>query len=720
MKIILVIFLILITIILIPNTYAETPQWVKNTAGWWATDAISETEFVNAIEFLVNDGIIQVETAQVSEKSQNIPEWIKNTAGWWATDAISETEFVNAIEFLIKLGIINISEECKFENGTLNASVGWHQKFSHVSEVEKMILCQNIDLTFLDESVFSERASEENRINQYGFRGEEFSQVKPDNTYRIFIVGSSVAYGQHVLEKDTISVQLQNLFEKYDLELEIEVINGGFGNSWSKTEVKWIKENVSNFEPDLVIILDGWTDVTRELVRNSDWDEDANVENWIVRWNELCEFGTKNEFGTVVAIQPILGSSNKMFTNQEAMEFNHHVFQNSHLELLKEYANSLEKLKSCTKTADLTNIYDGYFFPIYLDLGHVNSLGNKIISDELFRLSVPIIFDDESIQAKLLNDINQSKFKIANKIESEKNFSGVIFSDTKFDSMDNHRFWFTDFLNVDFSGVTLSNTDFRLVDLYNSDFKESTLKDVKIIRGLVDKVNFSDASFTNVKFSTSNIRNSDFNNSILDNIENYGTTYVGNDFTNSIIKNTLFKRTMLFTNDFSGTKFENVVMESVILAGSDFSGVNFSSIDIREGTDFTAKTGLGPDKLTKAAILHKSDFRNSNAADIFFSVLTVDKEISEEVKNQLHTYRENYAVDASNANFSELDLSNKNFIAVNLESADLSNTDLTNSDFRYANLSNAILEGANLEGANLEGANLEGANLNCDNHKVCE
>ena len=39
----------------IPNVFAESvPDWVKNTAGWWATDAISEAEFVNAIEFLIN------------------------------------------------------------------------------------------------------------------------------------------------------------------------------------------------------------------------------------------------------------------------------------------------------------------------------------------------------------------------------------------------------------------------------------------------------------------------------------------------------------------------------------------------------------------------------------------------------------------------------------------------------------------------------------------
>ena len=30
--------------------------------------------------------------------AENVPDWVKNTAGWWATDAISETEFVTAID----------------------------------------------------------------------------------------------------------------------------------------------------------------------------------------------------------------------------------------------------------------------------------------------------------------------------------------------------------------------------------------------------------------------------------------------------------------------------------------------------------------------------------------------------------------------------------------------------------------------------------------------
>ena len=101
--------LVLSGIILIPNVFAENvPDWVKNTAGWWAEDVISETEFVNAIEYLVKEDIIQVDVSQTSETSQSVPDWVKNTAGWWAEDVISETEFVNAIVYLIKIGIISI------------------------------------------------------------------------------------------------------------------------------------------------------------------------------------------------------------------------------------------------------------------------------------------------------------------------------------------------------------------------------------------------------------------------------------------------------------------------------------------------------------------------------------------------------------------------------------------------------------------------------------
>ena len=95
---------------LLPSSFADgVPDWIKNTAGWWADDQISEVEFVNAIEFLVNNGIIVVSDTKQSESgADGVPDWIKNTAGWWADDQISEVEFVNAIEFLINTNVMNI------------------------------------------------------------------------------------------------------------------------------------------------------------------------------------------------------------------------------------------------------------------------------------------------------------------------------------------------------------------------------------------------------------------------------------------------------------------------------------------------------------------------------------------------------------------------------------------------------------------------------------
>jgi len=45
----------------------------------------------------------------VQSNSSVIPEWVKNTAGWWAGDEIPDSAFVNAIQYLIKEGIMVIS-----------------------------------------------------------------------------------------------------------------------------------------------------------------------------------------------------------------------------------------------------------------------------------------------------------------------------------------------------------------------------------------------------------------------------------------------------------------------------------------------------------------------------------------------------------------------------------------------------------------------------------
>lgn len=43
------------------------PAWIKNTASWWATDQISETEFLRAIGYLIDNEIIRVNTLPASD-----------------------------------------------------------------------------------------------------------------------------------------------------------------------------------------------------------------------------------------------------------------------------------------------------------------------------------------------------------------------------------------------------------------------------------------------------------------------------------------------------------------------------------------------------------------------------------------------------------------------------------------------------------------------------
>ena len=88
----------------------SVPQWVKNTAGWWAEDKISEDEFVKGIEFLVKERIIDnVKTGNVESASSAVPIWVKNNAGWWAEGQIDDNSFVKGIEYLVKVGLISVT-----------------------------------------------------------------------------------------------------------------------------------------------------------------------------------------------------------------------------------------------------------------------------------------------------------------------------------------------------------------------------------------------------------------------------------------------------------------------------------------------------------------------------------------------------------------------------------------------------------------------------------
>ncbi len=90
---------------------SKIPNWVKNNAGWWADGSIDDDSFVQGIQFLIKEKILQFQfTSQGSVSDNNvIPAWVKNNAGWWADGQISESDFLNGIKYLIEKGIVRVS-----------------------------------------------------------------------------------------------------------------------------------------------------------------------------------------------------------------------------------------------------------------------------------------------------------------------------------------------------------------------------------------------------------------------------------------------------------------------------------------------------------------------------------------------------------------------------------------------------------------------------------
>jgi hypothetical protein len=56
------------------------PDWVKNVAGWWATDQIEDADFINGIEYLIKKDILGVDNTKMKSK---VPiEYVEFSPAW--------------------------------------------------------------------------------------------------------------------------------------------------------------------------------------------------------------------------------------------------------------------------------------------------------------------------------------------------------------------------------------------------------------------------------------------------------------------------------------------------------------------------------------------------------------------------------------------------------------------------------------------------------------
>jgi len=89
--------------------------------------------------------------------------------------------------------------------------------------------------------------------NTKGLRDFEYSLEKPLNTFRILLLGDSVAYGVGVTINKTYAKVLEKMLNNNSI-IRFEVLNGGVGGYNTYQEYLWLEHIGSIYNPDMIIV----------------------------------------------------------------------------------------------------------------------------------------------------------------------------------------------------------------------------------------------------------------------------------------------------------------------------------------------------------------------------------------------------------------------------------------------------------------------------------
>ena len=702
----------------------------------------SKTSFALFISVL----LVAVPSLTYAQDEYEVPDWVKNTAGWWATDAISEKEFVNAIEFLVNEGVINVGENCVFKKSEYNHLT----KITPLNQYDaKKLLCFEYELSFLEEFIEPGNWKDGLKTNSLGFRGAEVSIEKPNDIYRIFMVGGSTTYSVLVPDDQTIPVLTQKLIEQEKIPFEIEMINAGISGADSFNEIDVITQQLIKYEPDLIIVYDGWN----EVVHAAKSPEKNNAEKWEESWTDTCK-DLEKKVDIIITLQPFLGVGNKLLTDQESNNFNGAVMVRNHGQKINEldnYANKLNEIKEeCANAYDLRYIFDDYNIPVYFDYGHVNSDGNKIIANNIFKIIVEHLSLESSYPIIPQYDVvTQNHKKII--VKNELDFRGKLINSKDFSNgnFKNAVFHLSNIENVNFENSDLTNADFRFAKINNVNFKNTNLTGANFAGSEVVSSNFLNSDMTKTYVSGGFFVVNDLSNSIITDANWRGVIFERNIVDNTRISNSDFSKSYIKEVNFNVANISEIKLNGATIIQAELDNFDFSNTDstidgytdvgIYKGTYIQASNvrGVNLSNMDLSGIIFAPqilsgktfvgiDLANSNLSNSSFegSVFSFNEASTflEAVKNDKEylNFLRKIAPNLSGANLANAkNLQGINFNLVNLIGTDLTNVNLKDSTVVFANLEGANLEGANVEGANLEGANLEGANLNCINHEIC-
>ena len=348
------------------------------------------------------------------------------------------------VEVIFQIIWLDMQDTCKWKQ---------NEALQHLPEKTLENLCDDYNSLKYDIGVIRQLEPNQHlntfNINSLGFRGIDFDLPKPDDEYRIFMVGGSTTFGMGTLnDESTIPGQLNDIFKnEFPNNKKINVINAGIVAARSIDERYLVEKVLVNYEPDMIFVLDGYNDAFNIAMKDhQEGDEfsmfenqhplqpfirenlkflatpnvifqltydynqanyltsevmSKNTEAWVDRWNAVCELGKKSDFNLIVSVQPMVGTSDRDMTSVEQKK-SEGIREVKSRELMNDLANNLEKI-NCD-TVDLRSSFDGINEPVYITHVHTGSFGNKILAEKIYEKISPIILNE--------NLSNENKFNL--------------------------------------------------------------------------------------------------------------------------------------------------------------------------------------------------------------------------------------------------------------------------------------------------------------------
>ena len=758
--------------ILIPNSSAEKeiqiPSWIKNNAGWWATNQIDDSSFLLGIQYLIKEGIMVIPSIETSESagSQKVPGWIKNNAGWWADGQIDDGSFVSGIQWLISNGIIIVEERLIHtdidlrvafiaDQGNTAESIAVLNLIKH--EGAQMVLHQG-DFDYYDNpDAWDRTISNVLGDNFPYFASIGHHDMKAWNGYqeklydRLKKNPDAKCIGDLGIKS---SCTYKGLF--FLLMAPGDYTNDSDYDSFIKKQLNdndfyW---NVCSWHNDMYVMQtetepnETGFEVYEScknggaIIANAHWHFYArsntliNIENQIAdpEWPESNKLRVEKG-ATFIFISGLGGNSVAPMTEIDSLDPSIRILEGSTHKVYDEWPINYAADQDATYGALFCTFNPGgqlnkaycYFKNIngvIIDAFTITSFLGSYYDDTN---PIDVDMSGKDLTGNDLSNIVITDTNLSNAILVDADLSNTILIGTTLTK--------TNLTGANLTGTTLTGMDLTNTILRGANLTDATLTGMDLTNANLTGQDLSDHDLTDVIFTGTDLSNSvlpddglsgkNFDNSILDGVDLSGKDLSHSDFKHTSFKNTNLKNTNLYSTEFLEvdlTKIKNKSLAGANLIGtaipySNLSGINLDGSILGflnwqnsnlSGVDFTVISN----EFIEASVLRGANLSNTNFEGIMFS--------NKDEQGQMKYYELTITNGAYLANKSLAEISEElrkvgsfgNWVTEKkVVGNDLLVKFIRYNDFEKANLHNANLSNADLTSAFFPQADLTNADL---------